>query len=165
VLRLNQHLALRGERVIPGIRKLSSLFCVATSRAQERSYRTTERGRRSADIEARTTERKNTGFGFPGKEFSSSVIAVASAAFVAFFQNALVDFFPVHLDFGRRLDSDTYLISLYAQYCNYDIVTDDKFLPNPSCQYEHCNLPLVSDTSCIRWFSIFFYQHQTIARR
>ena len=55
----------------------------------------------------------------------------------AFPQYSLVDFFPVNLDFGRRRDSDTYLITSYAQYCNSYIIADDKLLPDPSRQNKH----------------------------
>ncbi len=53
----------------------------------------------------------------------------------------------MHLDLRRSFDPDSNLITLYAQYCNSDVITDDKFLPNPSCQNKHYNLPLVSDSS------------------
>jgi hypothetical protein len=72
-----------------------------------------------------------------GKEFLKSEIAGTSGAIRVFFEYPLVDFFTVHLDFGRRRDSDTYLITSYAQYCNSYIITDDKLLPDPSSQNEH----------------------------
>jgi len=75
-----------------------------------------------------------------------------------FIEYSLVNFFPVYLDLTRRIDPETYLIAFYAHYYNSDIITDDKFLPNPSCQNEHSNLPLVSDTSCVlllTWFEPF----------
>jgi hypothetical protein len=71
-----------------------------------------------------------------------------SGAVRAFLEYSQVNFFTVYLDFGRCRDSDTYLTSFHAQYCNVDIITDDQALPNPSCQYEHTHLPMVSDTSC-----------------
>jgi len=74
----------------------------------------------------------------------------------SFFQNSLINFFPVNLHLGRRLDTDAYLVSFNAQYRYHDIVTDDKLLSNSSCQNEHNNLPLVPDTSCIRAFLIFY---------
>ena len=49
-----------------------------------------------------------------------------------------------------------------SQYRYDDVVTDDKFLSNPSCQYKHNNLPLVSDTSCIRAFIVFYAYAKTI---
>jgi len=65
----------------------------------------------------------------------------------AFLEYSLVDFFPVNLDFGRRRDSDTYLITSYAQYCNSYVIADNKLLSDLSHQNEHGNLPLISDTS------------------
>jgi hypothetical protein len=50
----------------------------------------------------------------------------------ALLEYSLVDFFAVNLDFGRRRDSNTYLITSYAQYRNSYIITDDKLLPDPS---------------------------------
>ncbi len=67
----------------------------------------------------------------------------------AFLEYSLVDFFPVYRDLTRCLDSDTYLITFYAQYCNGYIVTDDNFLTNTPCQNEHSNRPLVLDTSYV----------------
>jgi hypothetical protein len=93
-----------------------------------------------------------------GKEFLKSEIAGTSGAIRTFFEYPLVDFFTVHLDLKRSRDSDTYLITSYAQYCNGDIITDDKLLPNPSCQNEHSNFPLVSDTSApFRFLGLFRY--------
>jgi hypothetical protein len=74
----------------------------------------------------------------------------------SFLQNPLVDFFPVYLHLGRCLNADPYLVPLYAQYRNHDIVTDDKLLSNSSCQNEHNTLPLVPDTSCIRAIFVFY---------
>lgn len=68
-------------------------------------------------------------------------------AFRTLFQDSLVDFFSVNLDLWRSLDPDSYLITFYAQYRYSDIITDDKFFPNSSCQNEHYNLPMVSDSS------------------
>ena len=58
-------------------------------------------------------------------------------------QDTLIDFFAVYLDIGWRLDTDTYLITFYAEYCYGDIITNDKLLSDPSCQNQHGNLPLV----------------------
>ena len=80
----------------------------------------------------------------------------------SFLQDSLVNFFPVHLHLGRCLDADTNLIPFNSKYGDNDIITDDKFLSNSSCQYKHNNLPLVSDTSCIRAFIVFYAYAKTI---
>jgi hypothetical protein len=94
--------------------------------------------------------RKNTGFNGPGKGLVKSKIAAACSTVGPFLQDALVDFFAVHLNFGRCLDADTYLITFYAKHCYGDIITNDKFLSDPSCQNQHANLPLVWGASCTR---------------
>ena len=47
----------------------------------------------------------------------------------------------LYRDLRGRLDSNKYLMTFHAQYCNGDIVTDDNFLPTTPCQNEHSNLP------------------------
>jgi hypothetical protein len=74
----------------------------------------------------------------------------------------LVNFFAVNLHVGRCFDADANLVSLDPQNSDHDVVTDDKLLSNPSCQYKHFNLPLVSDTSCIRAFIVFYAYAKTI---
>ena len=59
-----------------------------------------------------------------------------ACAVAPFFQNPLVDFFTVHLDLWRCLDTDSNLIPLYPQYGDCDVITDDKLLSNSSCQNE-----------------------------
>jgi len=71
------------------------------------------------------------------KNNSWSVAAAVTGCFCTFFKNSLINFFPVYLDFWWCLDPDTYLISFHAQYCNDDIVTNDKFFPDTPCQNEH----------------------------
>ena len=77
-------------------------------------------------------------------------------------QDSLVNFFPVHLYFRRRLDTNTNLVPFNSEYGDNDVIIDDKLLSNPSCQYKHNNLPLVSDTSCIRAFIVFYAYAKTI---
>jgi hypothetical protein len=80
----------------------------------------------------------------------------------SFLQNPLVDLFAVNLDIMRRFDADSNLVTLDPQNGDCDVITDDKFLPYSSCQYQHNNLPLVSDTSCIRAFIVFYAYAKTI---
>jgi hypothetical protein len=94
--------------------------------------------------------RKSTCFNGTGKGLVKSKIAAAWSTVDAFLQDSLVDFFAVHLHIGRSLDADTYLITFYAKYRNGDIITNDKFLSDPSCQNQHANLPLVWGASCTR---------------
>jgi len=82
-------------------------------------------------------------FSYLGKGISKSKIVAACSAVGPFLQDTLVDFFAVYLNFGWRLDTDTYLITFYAEYCYGDIITNDKLLSDPSCQNQHANLPLV----------------------
>jgi hypothetical protein len=79
-----------------------------------------------------------------------------------FLQNPLVNLFAVNLNIVRRFNADPNLVSLDPQNGDCDVITDDKFLPYPSCQYQHNNLPLVSDTSCIRAFIVFNAYAKTI---
>jgi hypothetical protein len=92
----------------------------------------------------------------PAHKYQSGV-GGSTGAIGALLQDALIDFLAVYLHFGWRFDSDTDLIPLYPQYGDRDVITDDKLFSNPSCQNKHNNLPLVSDTSCIRAFSLIFY--------
>jgi len=81
----------------------------------------------------------------PAKQ-SSAFDGGLAGAVVPLFQNALINFFAVNLDVVWRLDADSNLIPLDPQNGDRDVITDDKFLSNSSCQYKHFNLPLVSDT-------------------
>ena len=103
----------------------------STFRAQARSYIT---GARHLAFQRGARILVNC---FRVKIYSMSESAGVTCSICAFFKNSLVNFFPVYLDFGRRLDPDTYLISFYSEYRNDDIITDDKFLPDTPCQYEH----------------------------
>ena len=84
-----------------------------------------------------------------GAEYPVAVIQTI-LAIAAFLEDTLVNFFTMHLHVGRCLDADSDLIPFNAQYGDRDVVPNDKFLSNSSCQYEHSYLPLVSDTSRIR---------------
>ena len=57
--------------------------------------------------------------------------------------------------------TDPDLIALHPQYGDRDVITNDKLFSNPSCQNKHNNLPLVSDTSCIRAFIVFYAYAKT----
>jgi hypothetical protein len=71
----------------------------------------------------------------------------------------------VNLDIGRRLNANPDLISLNAQYGDHDVIPDDKFLSNSSCQNEHSNLPLVSDIRFRAFLLLQYAYAKTIARR
>jgi len=94
--------------------------------------------------------RKNTCFNGPGKGLVKSKVVAAWSTVGPFLQDSLVDLFTVYLDIRRRLDADADLIAFYAEYRYGDIITNDKFLSDPSCQYQHVNLPLVWGASCAR---------------
>jgi hypothetical protein len=94
--------------------------------------------------------RKNTCFNGPGKGLVKSKIVAAWSAIGPFLQDSLVDFFAVYLDIRRRFNADAYLITFYAKYRYGDIITNDKLFPDPSCQNQHANLPLVWGASCTR---------------
>lgn len=77
-------------------------------------------------------------------------------AVTALLQDALVNLFTMYLYVGRCLNADADLVSFYAQNRNGDGIADDKLFSNSSCQNKHNNLPLVSDTSCIRVVAFLF---------
>jgi hypothetical protein len=83
-------------------------------------------------------------------------------AVVPLFQDPLVDFLAVNLDVMGCLDAYSDLVALDSQYGDRDVVTDNELLSYSSCQYQHNNLPLVSDTSCIRAFIVFYAYAKTI---
>jgi len=68
----------------------------------------------------------------------------------AFLEYSLIDFFSMYLHVTRRFNPDTYLNTFDALNCNDYIITNDKFLSNPSRQNKHRKFPLVSATSCAR---------------
>jgi len=78
------------------------------------------------------------------------IVGAGGSAVDPLLQDSLVDFFAVYLNIGWGFDTNTYLITFHAEYCYRDIITNDKFLSDPSCQNQHANLPLVRDTSCVR---------------
>jgi hypothetical protein len=68
----------------------------------------------------------------------------------------------MHLDFRRCFDTDSDLVTLYTENGDGDGITDDKLLSYAPCQNKHNNLPLVSDTSCIRALIVFYAYAKTI---
>jgi len=87
--------------------------------------------------------RKHTGSLIAGKGDFRLVVAVSLFLFFTFSENSLENFLAMHLHFGRRVDTNSYLITFHAQHGHRDILTDHQLFPHSSSQYQHGYLPLV----------------------
>jgi hypothetical protein len=67
----------------------------------------------------------------PGLDLADRIGILAVAAF------ALRDFFAVHSDIARRLDTNSNLRSVHRHDGDFDVVADTQRLTGSSCQYQH----------------------------
>jgi hypothetical protein len=99
----------------------------------------------------------------PGR---SKVAGRVSRAVGAFLQYSLIDLFSVNLYFGRCFYANANLIPFDSQHRNRDVITYNQFFPDPSCQYQHSTLPLVSDTRRICAILVCYaFMSKPLARR
>jgi hypothetical protein len=90
---------------------------------------------------------KKAAQGIPERLFCSDAqaLTVARLGFLrAFFAlNPLVDFFPMHGDFFRGINTDANLVPLYSKDGYGNVITDHQSFANAASQYQHVLYSLI----------------------